>query len=187
MLAPLVFALGYFATLTLRIARQSTNDEARKADVIIVMGAAEYRGHPSPVLKARLDHALELYSKGFAPMIMTTGGAGGDPQFTESTVGRAYLIDRGVSPERIITEDESDSTVYSVAASAEIMRRMGLRSCVLVSDGYHIFRAKRMLQAQGILVYGSPRASLPQTKSREYWLYMRQAIGYALWKVGVSV
>lgn len=120
-------------------------------------------------------------------MIMTTGGAGGDPQFTESTVGRDYLIDRGVPPERIVTETESDSTAYSVAAAVEIMRRMGLHSCILVSDGYHIFRAKRMLQSEGIVVYGSPRWSLPQTKAHDYWLYVRQAVGYALWKVGVSV
>ncbi len=184
---PLVFALGYFLSLTLRIARQSTHDEARKADVIVVMGAAEYRGRPSPVLKSRLDHALSLYAKGMAPIIMTTGGAGGDPQFTESTVGRAYLIDRGVPPERIVVESESNSTLYSVAAAAEIMRRMGLRSCILVSDGYHIFRAKRMLQSEGIAAYGSPRYSQPQSKTREYWLYFRQAVGYALWKVGISI
>lgn len=184
---PLVFVLGYLGSLTLRIARQSTHEEAQKADVIIVMGAAEYRGRPSPVLKARLDHALSLYTKRLAPIIMTVGGAGGDPQFTEGTVGRAYLIDRGVPPERIVVESESDSTVYSTAAAAEIMRRMGLRSCILVSDGYHIFRSKRMMQAQGIAVYGSPRYSQPQSKSREYWMYMRQAVAYALWKVGVSV
>ncbi len=183
----MVFALGYLSALTLRIARQSTHDEARKADVIIVMGAAEYRGRPSPVLKARLDHALTLYAKGLSPMIMTVGGAGGDPQFTEGTVGRAYLIDRGVPPERIVVESESDSTVYSTAAAAEIMRRMGLHSCILVSDGYHIFRSKRMMQAQGIAVYGSPRYSQPQSKTREYWMYLRQAAAYALWKVGVSV
>ena len=184
---PLLFAVGYLSSLTLRIARQSTHDEAQAADVIVVMGAAEYRGRPSPVLKARLDHALTLYTKRLAPMIMTLGGAGGDPQFTEGTVGRAYLIDRGVPPERIVVESESDSTVYSTAAAAEIMRRMGLHSCILVSDGYHIFRAKRMLQAKGIAVYGSPRYSPPLSRTKEYWLYMRQALGYALWKIGVSV
>lgn len=171
----------------MRIARQSNYDEAQKADVIIVMGAAEYSGRPSPVLKARLDHALSLYAKGMAPVILTTGGAGGDPQFTEGTVGRAYLIDRGVAPERIVVESESTNTVYSIAASAEIMRRMGLHSCILVSDGFHIFRAKKMLQAEGIAVYGSPRYSPVQTSPHRYWLYTRQAVAYALWKIGISV
>jgi uncharacterized SAM-binding protein YcdF (DUF218 family) len=186
-ITPLVFVGGYLGSLTVRIARQSTHDEARPVDVILVMGAAEYRGRPSPVLKARLDHALALYARGLAPMIMTTGGAGGDPQFTEGTVGRDYLIDRGIPSERIIVEEESESTAYSVAAATEIMRRMGLRSCVLVSDGYHIFRAKKMMQAEGIAVYGSPRAGLPPSGAKEYWLYLKQAVGYALWKIGISV
>ena len=183
-----MFALGYFLTLTARIGRQSTLDEAHTADVIIVMGAAEYRGHPSPVFKARLDHALELYARGLAPLIMTTGGAGGDPQFTEGEVGRAYLTDRGVPSERIIVESEGESTAYSTAAAAEIMHRMGLHSCIIVSDGYHIFRAKRMMQARGISVYGSPRSpSTTQNPMREYWLYIKQAVGYTLWRIGVSV
>jgi uncharacterized SAM-binding protein YcdF (DUF218 family) len=186
-LLPLVFAMGYFISLTLRIARQSTHDEAQAADVIIVMGAAEYSGHPSPVLKSRLDHALALYSRQLAPLIMTTGGAGGDPQFTEGTVGRAYLIDRGIPPERIIVESEGESTLYSIAAAAEIMRRMGLHSCDLVSDGYHIFRAKHMMQSEGIAVYGSPREGAPMSRTRRYYLYIRQALGYALWRVGISV
>src|ERR1700752_2168438 len=81
--------------ISVRIAHQSTRDEARPADVILVLGAAEYRGHPSPVLKARLDHALELYNRHLAPRNMTTGGAGGDPIFTEGGVGRAYLTSQG--------------------------------------------------------------------------------------------
>ena len=83
----------------MRIERQSTRDEAQPADVILVLGAAEYRGRPSPVLRARLDHALELYRRKLAPRILTTGGAGGDPVFTEGGVGRSYLIGHGVPSE----------------------------------------------------------------------------------------
>src|SRR6266699_1148268 len=96
----------YVAYLSVRIARQSTRDEAQPADVILVLGAAEYRGRPSPVLKARLDHALELYNRQLAPRIMTTGGAGGDPVFTEGGVGRTYLIGQGVPDEAVIVESE---------------------------------------------------------------------------------
>ena len=184
---PLILAAVYFAWLTLRIAHESTQEEARPADVIIVLGAAEYNGRPSPVLKSRLDHAADLYAKRLAPLLMTTGGAGGDPQFTEGTVGRAYLIDRGIPAERVIVESEGSTTLYSIVAAAEIMRSMGLHSCILVSDGYHIFRAKKMMQSEGIAVFGSPRASLPQTRSTRYWLYAKQAMAYALWKIGVSV
>ena len=169
------------------IQQQSTRDEAQRADVIIVMGAAEYRGRPSPVLKARLDHALELYHRGLAPRLMTTGGAGGDPVFTEGDVGRTYLIKRGIPSEMIIVEPEGESTAYSISAAAEIMRRMNLKSCIVVSDGYHIFRVKRMLEFRGITVYGSPRPE-PQRPAFTQWaLYLRQAVGYMLWSVGVSI
>ncbi len=169
------------------IARQSTMDEAQPADIILVLGAAEYRGKPSPVLRARLDHALLLYKKGLAPRILTTGGAGGDPVYTEGGVGRTYLVSQGVPSEAIIVEPEGESTVYSTAAAAEIMRRMELKSCIVVSDGYHIYRVKKLLESRGLTVYGSPRSLDSPNDWRERWLYVRQAIGYLLWRVGVPV
>ncbi len=181
------FVLGYLIALSVRIGHQSTVEEAHPADLIVVMGAAEYRGHPSPVLKLRLDHAVQLYQKHLAPYIMTTGGAGGDASFTEGGVGRSYLIDRGVPAESIIVETEGGSTAYSLSAASEIMRRMGLRSCIIVSDGYHIFRVKKILEQQGFTVYGSPREPGETTPTRQWWQYFRQAVGYGLWKIGVRV
>jgi uncharacterized SAM-binding protein YcdF (DUF218 family) len=169
------------------IQRQSTIEEAQPSDAIIVLGAAEYRGKPSPVLEARLNHALFLYLKGMAPRIITTGGAGGDPVFTEGSVGRTYLAGHGVPPEAIVVEREGGSTAQSVAAVVEIMRRMNLKSAIVVSDGYHIFRVKRMLESSGLKVYGSPRPSLSPGGWRERWQYLRQAIGYLLWKIGIAV
>lgn len=183
----LALLAGYLVLTSFRIARQSATEEAQPADVIIVMGAAEYSGRPSPTLRARLDHALQLWKQHYAPLIMTTGGPGGDPIFTEADVGRSYLMDRGVPAPRIITESEGESTMYSISAAAEIMRRMGLNSCILVSDGYHVFRAKRMLQSRGIQVYGSPRENARASGKHEWLLYFRQAVGYALWKVGITV
>jgi uncharacterized SAM-binding protein YcdF (DUF218 family) len=175
------------AWLSLRIERQSTRDEAQPADVILVLGAAEYRGRPSPVLRARLDHALTLYNLHMAPRIMTTGGAGGDPVFTEGGVGRSYLMSHGVPSEAIIAETESESTVESLAMANEIMQRMGLTSAIVVSDGYHIYRVKRMLEASGMKVYGSPRKELRTNVFQERWNYLKQAIGYLLWRVGLAV
>ena len=169
------------------IHQQSVIDEARPADAIIVLGAAEYRGKPSPVLEARLNHALFLYLKNMAPRIITTGGAGGDPVFTEGSVGRSYLTDRGVPAEAIVVEREAENTSQSVAAVAEIMRRMNLQSAIVVSDGYHIFRVKKMLESTGMKVYGSPRPSIPPGGWRERWVYYRQAVGYLLWKIGITV
>ena len=187
LLGALAFAAVKIHKIAGEIQQQSMLDEARPSDAIIVLGAAEYRGKPSPVLEARLNHALYLYLEGMAPRIITTGGAGGDPVFTEGSVGRAYLTDRGVPPEAIVVEREAESTAQSVAAVAEIMRRMNLQSAIVVSDGYHIFRVKRMLESSGLQVYGSPRPSAPSGGWRERWLYYRQAVGYLLWKLGIAV
>jgi uncharacterized SAM-binding protein YcdF (DUF218 family) len=180
--------LGYLFYIAKQIERQSTIDEAKPADIIMVLGAAEYRGRPSPVLQGRLNHALFLYLKGLAPYILTTGGAGGDPVYTESEVGRAYLSDHGVPSEAIVVELEGATTVQSVNASAEIMRRMNLHSCIVVSDGYHIYRVKRLLEAQGIQVYGSPRPSAGSFSPKALrWVYFRQAVGFVLWQIGINI
>ena len=183
-LAGLVVSVGY---LSVRIGQQSTREEAQPADVILVLGAAEYRGRPSQVLRARLDHALELYNRKMAPHIMTTGGAGGEPVFTEGGVGRSYLIGRGVPPEAIVVETEGESTVHSTTLAGEIMRRMGLNSAIVVSDGYHIYRVKRMLESRGLKAYGSPRKEHNPEPVRDRWNYVKQAVGYLLWRVGVGV
>ena len=183
-LAGLMVSVGY---LSVRIGQQSTREEAQPADVILVLGAAEYRGRPSQVFRARLDHALELYQRKLAPRIMTTGGAGGEPVFTEGGVGRSYLINRGVPPEAIVVETEGGSTVYSTTLAGEIMCRMGLNSAIVVSDGYHIYRVKKMLESRGLKAYGSPRKEHNPEPLRDRWHHIKQAVGYLLWRVGVGV
>jgi uncharacterized SAM-binding protein YcdF (DUF218 family) len=181
------FALGYLISLSVRIGRQSKIDEAQAADVIMVMGAAEYNGHPSPVFKLRLDHAVTLYERHLAKYIMTTGGPGGDPSFTEGGVGRSYLIDRGVAAESVVVENGGETTASSLSAATEILRRMGLRSIVVVTDGFHVFRVKRILQQAGFEVYGSPREAGDMNVVKEWWQYFRQAGAYAIWKAGIRV
>lgn len=187
LLAAVVAVAALVLRTAFRIEQQSTRDETRAADVILILGAAEYRGRPSPVLKGRLDHGLDLYLAKQAPLILTTGGAGGDPVFTEGSVGRDYLIRHGVPSEAILVEAEGESTIHSLAAAAQIMRRMGLKSCIVVSDGYHIYRAKKMLESEGFQVYGSPRPSSPTSGPRQWWLYLRQAVGYLLWRWGIKI
>jgi uncharacterized SAM-binding protein YcdF (DUF218 family) len=113
---------------------------------------------------------------------MTTGGAGGEHVFTEGTVGRDYLTNRGVPPEAVIVESEGESTVQSTSLAAEIMHRMGLHTAIVVSDGYHIYRVKRMLEARGITAYGSPRKDHVTDPMHDRWNYVKQAIGYLLWR-----
>jgi uncharacterized SAM-binding protein YcdF (DUF218 family) len=179
--------LGYLFYVAKQIERQSTLNEARAADVIVVLGAAQYRGRPSPVLQARLNHALLLYLRGLAPYVLTTGGAGGDPVFTEGKVGRAYLAKRGVPSESIITE-EGATTAESLESAAETMHRMNLHSAIVVSDGYHIYRVKRLLESRGIKVYGSPRPEEGDHGMAQLrWLYFRQSVGFVLWQIGVNI
>src|SRR5262252_3369270 len=185
-----ILLVGLFAWLwhvERQIEIQSDVDEAQPADVIVVLGAAEYRGRPSPVLEARLNHALFLYLQGLAPRILTTGGKGNDPTYSEGEVAHAYLSRHGVPSEAILVESEGGSTVQSLAGAIEIMRRMNLQSCIVVSDGYHIYRVKKMLETEGMKVYGSPRPDVhpPAQGWRAQWLYMRQAIAYELWRIGI--
>lgn len=187
LLSLLILFLGYLFYVARQIALQSSLDEPRPVDVIIILGAAEYRGRPSPVLEGRLNHALELYSKGLAHYLLTTGGAGGDTRYTEGEVGRSYLIGKGVPSEAILVEPEGATTAQSLDAAAEMMHSMNLNSCIVVSDGYHIFRVKRLLQAQGIKVYGSPRTAKPMSGLERRWLYLRQAIGFMLWQLGINI
>jgi uncharacterized SAM-binding protein YcdF (DUF218 family) len=189
----LALMLGAMALQIAGVAReirlQSTVDEVQPADVIVVLGAAEYRGRPSPVLEARLNHALFLYLQNLAPRILTTGGRGGDPTFTEGEVAHAYLSRHGVPSEAILVESEGETTVQSIAAATEIMRQMNLKSCIVVSDGYHIYRVKKMLETQGMQVYGSPRPSDHPSGGGWHtnWVYARQAIAYDLWRIGIPI
>src|SRR5215510_7521419 len=159
--------VAYVAIIYIRIVRQSGRDEARKADVIVVFGAAEYVGKPSPVFKARLDHAADLYRKGLAPVIIATGGPGTDPKFSEGAVGREYLKSVGIPEDHLIAETQSPDTAESARRVSTIMRANHMNTCLAVSDGYHIFRIKSMLSREGVTVYGAPRPnSKPQSFSR---------------------
>lgn len=131
-------------------------DQAAPSDAIGVFGAAEYDGKPSPVYRARLDHALELYKRGIAPLIITLGGAGGD-DYSEGAVGREYLMGEGVSENAIIAETVSRNTEDSARRIAVIARANGLKRLVIVSDGTHLFRIHAICAADGLDVLTSPR------------------------------
>src|SRR5580658_2340944 len=128
-------ALAAFLTVTgIRIAREGSLQELHPADAIVVFGAAEYAGHPSPVLRARLDHAFDLFRQGIAPAVITTGGAASDPSFSEGGVGSNYLEHRGIPERSLIAETQGSDTAQSAVRVAVVMRANGLHSCVAVSD-----------------------------------------------------
>jgi len=141
-----------------QIAHYAQHDEARRADAIAVFGAAEYDGRPSPVLRARLDHALELYRRGLAPLVITLGGGyAADGQHSEGGVGESYLMAQGVPEQAIIAETESDDTEESAERLAAIARENGLKNILVVSDGTHLFRIHAICEHDGLTVYTSPR------------------------------
>lgn len=180
-------AAGVYVSWTYRaVARQAILDETTPAQAIVVFGAAEYNGKPSPVFKARLDHGLQLYRSGIAPMMITTG-ASKDSRFTEGGVGRDYLIAAGVPEASVIAETQSTDTSDSATRVSAILRKNGIHRCVAVSDGYHMFRIKEMMAAQGITAYGAPRFELkPLTGFDRMTYYLREVASLTAWRLRLT-
>ena len=182
-----VVALFLVAT-SVQVIETAGKQETHRADAIVVFGAAEYSGRPSPVLRARLDHAFELFQRGLAPVVITTGGAAEDPKYSEGGVGRDYLMHRGVPERSLIAETQGRDTSESAERVAVIMRANNLHSCVAVSDAYHVFRIRKLLEHEGIgPVYTAPRLdtrphSIPQRAESA----LREATSYLLWKMGIT-
>jgi uncharacterized SAM-binding protein YcdF (DUF218 family) len=183
-----MLALAYAErSLYLAVRQQSERDEARPADAIVIFGAAEYNGAPSPVLKARLDHALNLDQRGLAPLVITTGGSGGDPRYTEAGVGRDYLIQQGVAEDKILADDGSLTTYASVKAVTRLLRQRHMHTCIAVSDGFHLYRIKLMFRSLGITAYTSPASESPiEADSYLCTLYsLRETVYTTSWFVGI--
>ncbi len=144
-----------------RIWAQGQRDEERPADAIVVMGAAQYDGHPSPVFAARLDHGVALYLAGVAPRLVVTGGKAEGDRTTEAAAGRAFAIALGVPPEAILVEDRSRTTLESIRAVATLLEANGARSAIFVSDRPHMLRVLRMAADTGITAWGSPTRTSP--------------------------
>jgi uncharacterized SAM-binding protein YcdF (DUF218 family) len=186
-LAAVVLFLSLFLVITsLRIVREAGKQELHPADAIVVFGAAEYAGHPSPVLRARLDHAYDLFKSGLAPVVITTGGAAADPSFSEGGVGRDYLMHRGIPERNLIAETMGTDTAHSAERVGVILRANGMHSCLAVSDEYHVFRIKKLLQHEKIQVYVAPRAgSRPRSRWQRMIAVLREAGSYLAWKMNV--
>ena len=160
-----------FSWLFFQIYRTAQFDLAEPADAIAVLGAAAYSGKPSPVLKARLDHGLELYNKGFAPLIIATGGTHPGEKFSEGATGKKYLIEKGILQQNIIAEEKSLTTKENIINIAEIVQRKKLKRIIIVSDPFHMYRAKIIAEDLGIEVLTSPTTTSPISKN--FWLELK--------------
>jgi uncharacterized SAM-binding protein YcdF (DUF218 family) len=159
--AALLFVVLLWVLLILTIFLFSRRDEARPADAVVVLGAAQYDGRPSPVLRARLDHALQLYEDGIAPRLIFTGGVGVGDTVSEAEVSRRYAIRAGVPDSAIFTERAGLSSVESITAVAELMRAEDLHTAVLVSDPFHMLRLRILARHYGFQAYSSPTRTSP--------------------------
>ncbi len=140
---------------------QARTDEARPADAIVVLGAAQYNGRPSPVLSARLDHALALYDRDLAPLIVLTGGRAGGDVYTEAEAGRLYLEERGVPSSAMVLENEGRDTLTSMEGVAAVLEDSNITRLLLVSDGFHLLRSELMARHFGFEAYSSPAPDGP--------------------------
>jgi uncharacterized SAM-binding protein YcdF (DUF218 family) len=175
--------LGWIGWVYAQIDSYAHRDQAARADAIGVLGAAEYDGRPSPVYRARLDHALQLYHRGIAPLIITLGGPGGD-QYTEGSVGREYLMSKGVPESAIIAETESRNTEESARRMVVIARANGLHRLVVVSDDTHMFRIHEICAADGLDVLTSPRPRpATEEKTQEGERIAHEILSYTLWRL----
>ena len=173
-LIALFLLIGFAWGMTLlTVSLFSRRDEARPVDVIVVLGAAQYDGRPSPVLRARLDHAIDLYTRGIAPNLIVTGGIGVGDTVSEGEVGRRYAVRNGVPAANIHVEGSGLSTAESMAAVADLMREHGMESAVLVSDPFHMLRLRVLARLQGLRAYSSPTRTSPiVAESREEWRHV---------------
>ncbi|HEX5726800.1 MAG TPA: YdcF family protein [Longimicrobiaceae bacterium] len=142
-------------------------DEARTADAIVVLGAAQYDGRPSPVLRARLDHAIRLYRQGKARTLIMTGGVGPGDTVSEAVVSRRYAEKEGVPASAVLTERTGLTTLASLRAVADSMRSRGMRTALLVSDPFHMLRLKLLARRYGVRGYTSPTRSSPISENRD--------------------
>ena len=178
-----ILALVWIRWVYGQIQWYANRDMAVPSDAIAVFGAAEYDGHPSPVFRARLDHAESLYNRGIAPLIVTLGGDGGD-QYSEGRVGEEYLVGAGVPDSDIIAETESTSTDESVQRLAVIARTNNLQRIVVVSDATHLFRIHQICASKDLNVLTSPRPRVPiEGPSGERERIQHEILSYTLWRL----
>lgn len=186
LIAVLVFVCGalcWCGWVYVQIQHYAGIDDAAKADAIAVFGAAEYDGRPSPVFRARLDHAAALFNHGIAPLIIALGGDGGD-EYSEGGVGRSYLMGVGIPESAIIAETKSRSTAEAARRLAVIARTNQFRRLVVVSDDTHLFRIHAICAANGLDVLTSPRPRVDvEGGNSDFDSIRHEILSYTAWRL----
>jgi uncharacterized SAM-binding protein YcdF (DUF218 family) len=181
-----VTLLALLVLIAVLIVAQGRRDEARqvgtgRVGAALVLGAAQWNGSPSPVLRARLDHALELYRRGQVRQIILTGGVGPGDTTSEAAAGKQYLIERGMPADVLLLEEQGTTTWESLRYALPLAHDHGIGAVLLVSDPFHMLRSLKMARDLGLIAYGSPTRTSPISEStieetryvaREAWAYL---------------
>jgi uncharacterized SAM-binding protein YcdF (DUF218 family) len=174
---------GYYGVTLFQVWRQGNADEAHPVDAIVVLGAAQYDGRPSPQLQARLDHVLLLWPKGYAPTIVVTGGKQPADRFTEAATSARYLEQHGVPKSAILQETTGRNTWESLTNAANILKPLGKTKVLLVSDPYHSMRIKGIAGQLGLTAYTSPTRTSPVKGWSAFTHMLQEAGGVAIGRV----
>ena len=179
----MLLAISYYTVTLYQVHAVGRSDQARPVDAIVVMGAAQYDGRPSPQLAARLDHAADLWSAGVAKLMVVTGGNQPGDRFTEAEASANYLIARGVPAEAILQESRGHSSYASLDGVATLLHQRGLFRVLLVSDPFHSLRSRLIAQELGLVAYVSPTRTSPVRGNAATAREMEEAAGIALGRI----
>lgn len=177
------FAVGYYALSLWQVWSTGRADESQPVDAIVVMGAAQYDGRPSPQLAARLDHAAALWPEDVAPLIVVTGGSQPGDRFTEAEASAAYLTELGVPEDAVVLENTGTNTVESLDGVAQILDAQGLESVLIVTDPYHALRSKLTAEEAGLTAYVSSTPTSIVDGSQSVRRHLGEAAGVAAGRI----
>ena len=178
-----VVVIGYVAVNLAQVWWAGAHDAAQDADVIVVLGAAQYDGRPSAQLKARLDHVLELWRNGTASKIIVTGGNRPGDRFTEAGTSAAYLEDNGVNADAILLEDAGTNTYDSLRTVSEMMVAPGFKTAVVVTDPFHELRCVLTLRQLGITAYPSATGTSPVDGWTAVVKHLKETLGVSIGRI----
>ncbi len=187
--AVLAFVL-LVASTGLAIWWNARQDSRPASDAIVVLGSAQYNGVPSSIFEARLEHAIDLYQDGVAPVIVTVGGRAAGDEFAEAEAGREYLANSGVPADALLAVPEGVDTLESMRAVAAAFGERGWQNAVVVTDPWHALRAERMAEDSGLEAESSPTRQGPavQTRATQFRYILRETAAYLLYRAtGESV
>ncbi len=175
--------MTYYVVTLYQVWSTGRRDQVRPVDAIVVLGAAQYDGRPSPQLAARLDHVVELWPRGLAPIVVVTGGKQPADRFTEAEASARYLIERGVPESALVFENAGRSTYESLEGVADLLQARGLRSVLLVTDPFHALRSRLTAEELGLEAYVSPTDTSVVTGASSFARHLKEAAGISFGRI----